>query len=182
MTLQHVHPGGFFWQTSRSDRELRVRDLAAKAGRLAVITKSAEQANEVAERLTLSGLPVLLATDVDRRGAADSFVADGVSSLVATHEYVLEHGPLPAAAAVHTRLVTSLRQYVRRLSSVPAPVHISFVVPEDIQAARAMVPLLSDDAVIDLDADHTLESVLGERPLAEVAAVVNSRRRFLLTR
>ena len=66
MTLEKVHPGGYFWKVARSDRDQLVRRLATRGRRLSVIAHSALEAKQFAERLTLSGLPVLLAVDPSR--------------------------------------------------------------------------------------------------------------------
>lgn len=180
MTLKNVHPGGYFWHVSRSDREGHLLRLVSETGRIVLVTNSAREANDFAERLTLSGVPVLVATDVANENAARSFTEDRVSTLVATQEYVLAHGPLEAPTAVHLRTTPSVRDYSRRIEAVRAPVHVTFVVPEDERRVVSLLSHLEGDSGHGRPDDVEFSDVLDLTNTDEVAMVANARRRFPL--
>lgn len=180
MNLQHVHPGGYFTRIGRGDREPAIRDAAVAVGQLLVITRSDAAAEELGERLALAGMPVIVGIPEDGAAAVAAFVDDGVSTLVASHDYVLDHGPIEAPLVVHSRMATSSRQYSRRLSAAPSPVHVTFVVPEDEHTATSLVVQVSDEAVLDLDGTIVLRDVLSVD--SEPASVSGGRRRFPLVR
>ncbi len=181
MILQPIHQGGFLWKMTRGEREGALLRLAADVGQLILVTRSVSEARSLAERLTLSGLPVRVATGSDQATPASELIDDGVTSLVATHDYILEHGPLNATVAVHTRIPRSPRRYLRRLSAIQSPVHITLVLPEDEKAAMALFPQLAD---IDLAGDNaeSLDSVLDLTRSELPASVGSGRRRFPLVR
>lgn len=180
MTLKNVHPGGYFWHVSRADREGHLLRLVREAGRIVLVTNSVREANDFAERLTLSGVPVLVATDVANQAAARTFENDAVSSLVATHDYVLTNGPVAAPTAVHLRTTPSVRDYTRRIEAVRSPVHVTFVVPEDERRVGSLLSHLEGDSghgcadVVDFD------EVVDLTQASEMAMVASGRRRFPL--
>lgn len=181
MTLQNVHPGGFFWRIARSDRETQLLRFVAEAGKLAVIANTAREANEFAERLTLSGVPVLVATNPANETAVRSFVDDGVSTLVATQEYLLANARVPASMVVHLRTSPSVRDYARRLDAAPSSVHLTFVVPEDERRAMSLLSHLGDtgNGTPDhVDIDHVIDLTTND----DLATMAHARRRFPLHR
>lgn len=180
MTMKNVHPGGYFWHVARSDREGHLLRFVRETGRIVLVTNSPREANDFAERLTLSGVPVLVATDVANEVAAESFATDGVSSLVATHDYVLAHGPLEAPTAVHLRTSPSVRDYSRRIEAVLAPVHVTFVVPEDERRVTSLLSHLMSDSGHGLPDNVEFDQVLDLTNTDEMAIVANARRRFPL--
>jgi len=179
MTLQNVHPGGFFWTLARSERDQVVLRLVTEAKKLAVIAHSAPAAKSFAERLTLSGLPVFLATDSARSEAIEAEVVDGTSTLVTTHDFVLSHGPIRVPLAVHLRAPQSVRVYARRLEAVPASVHITFVAPEDTSRAESLISYLRNDRGHIVDLDVPLDEVidLTDGSSSAPASLSNMRRR-----
>ena len=180
MTLKNVHPGGYFWHVARSEREGHLLRFVREAGRIVLVTNSPREANDFAERLTLSGVPVLVATDVANAGAIEAFSTDDVSSLVATHEYVLAHGPVDAPTAIHLRTSPSVRDYARRVDSVRSPVHVTFVVPEDERRVSSLLSHLVSDSGHG-EPDHVeFAQVLDLTSTEEMAIVANARRRFPL--
>ena len=180
MTLRNVHPGGFFWDISRADRDGILRQLAMEVGRLAVITRSDQEADALAERLTLSGLPVYVATDVSRAATVDTFNSDAVSTLVASHDFVMRHGPVRAPLAVHSRVSSSVREYSRRLEAVQSAVHVTLVTPEDAHKASSLSSFLVKDRGHDEVIDITLSDVIDLTELDGPAATARTRRRFPL--
>lgn len=180
MTLKNVHPGGYFWHVSRSDREGHLRRLVSEAGRIVLVTNSVREANDFAERLTLSGAPVLVATDVANAAAGRTFKSDAVSSLVATHEYVLAHGPVAAPTAVHLRTCPSVRDYTRRIEAVQSPVHVTFVVPEDERRVGSLLSHLQSDSGHGLADSVGFDEVVDLTQANEMAMVASARRRFPL--
>ena len=182
MTLQNVHPGGFFWNVARSERDQIVLRLATEAKRLAVISQSVPEAKSFAERMTLSGLPVLLATDASRSEVVRSDLDDGGKVLIATHDFVLSHGPIRMPLAVHLRAPRSVRAYARRVEAVPAAAHITFVTPEDAAGAESLKAYLRNDRGHDGSVDVDLSEVidLTDSASGSTAAVSSGRRRFPL--
>jgi len=182
MTLQNVHPGGFFWHVARSDREIHLLRFVAEAGKLAVITNTAREAHDFAERLTLSGVPVLVATNPANHGAVRSFVDDGLSTFVATQEYLLANGPAPASMVVHLRTCPSVRDYARRLVAAPSSVHLTFVVPEDERRAMSLLSHLGDDAANGTPDQVGIDHVIDLTSTDDLAVMAHARRRFPLHR
>jgi hypothetical protein len=180
MNLQHVHPGGYFQRVARGQRETVILQAALSVGQLVVIARSDATAREIAERLSLSGMPTIVGQADDRGEAVRSFATDGVSTLVASHDYLADHGPVNAPMVIHSRMATSTRQYGRRLVTAKAPVHLTFVVPEDERSATSLVVQLSDDAVLDLNGELDLTDALMGVDTEEPANVNGSRRRFPL--
>lgn len=180
MGLQRVHPGGFFWTISRAEREPMLLRLAAEAKRLSVIASSTREASGYAERLTLSGVPVLTATDPTRSQSADTFLDDRVSTLVTTDDYIAVHGPIRVPMAVHLRVCPSVRAYARRLDAVPSAVHVTFVLPEDAVRAQALQAYLKNDRGHPDVEDVEFEDVIDLTDTSTPAAMTTGRRRFPL--
>ncbi len=180
MTLQHVHPGGFFWNIERTERENILLRLATEAGRLAIITRTVQEAESLSERLTLSGLPVFLASDMSRSETLETFREDPVSTLVATHDFLISHGPVRVPMAVHSRVSSSVRDYSRRLEAVPSAAHVTLVSPEDAHKATSLRNFLSNDKGHDNVIDVTLQEIVDLTDGAEMAAMSPTRRRFPL--
>lgn len=180
MTLKNVHPGGYFWHVSRAEREGHLLRLVSETGRIVLVTNSVSEANDFAERLTLSGVPVLLATDIANNTAARAFTQDQVSTLVATQEYVLANGPVDAPTAVHLRTSPSVRDYARRIEAVRAPVHVTFVVPEDERRVVSLLSHLEGDSGHGSPDDVEFAEVLDLTNTDEMAMVASARRRFPL--
>jgi hypothetical protein len=181
-TLQNVHPGGFFWRVARSDREVHLLRFVAEAGNVAVITNTAREAHDFAERLTLSGVPVLVATNPANQGAVRSFVDDGLSTFVATQEYLLANGPAPASMVVHLRTCPSVRDYARRLDAAPSSVHLTFVVPEDERRAMSLLSHIGDDAANGTSDQVGIDHVIDLTSTHDLAMMAHARRRFPLHR
>ena len=187
MTLHNVHPGGFFWNLARSERDAVVLRLATEAPKLAVITQSIPEAESFAERMTLSGLPVLLATDSSRSQVARAEVSrpkakSGSNALITTHDFVVSCGPIRVPLAIHLRAPRSVRSYTRRLEAVPAAVHITFVTPEDAAGAASLKAYLRNDRGHQVSEDVDLSEVidLTDSNSPATAAVSGVRRRFPL--
>ena len=180
--LQHVHPGGYFQRIDRAAREAVILQAATSVRQIVVIARTDATARDIGERLALSGMPTIVGQADDRGDAVRSFESDGVSTLVASHDYLTSNGPIEAPLVIHARMATTSRQYTRRLNSTRAPLHLTFVVPEDERAAETLVVQLSDDAVVSLDGDVDLTEVLDEHQHGEPATVAGQRRRFPLVR
>lgn len=180
MTLKNVHPGGYFWHVARGDREGHLLRFVSELGRIILVTNSVSEAQDFAGRLTLSGVPVLLATDVSNDAPARTFSDDGVSTLVATQEYLLAHAPFTAPTAVHLRTSPSVRDYGRRVGAVQAPVHVTFVVPEDERRVVSLLSHLEGDSGHGRPADTEISDVLDLTGTSEMAMVASTRRRFPL--
>lgn len=180
MTLKNVHPGGYFWHVSRSEREGHLLRFVSEVGRIVLVTNSVSEANDFAERLTLSGVPILVATDVSNDAAGRAFSEDKVSTLVATQEYVLAQGPFSAPTAVHLRTSPSVRDYTRRIGAVQAPVHITFVVPEDERRVVSLLSHLEGDGGHGTPGETPIDEVLDLTKTDEMAMVSTARRRFPL--
>lgn len=180
MTMQNIHPGGFLWYVSRAERSAVVLRLASAVNRLGVIVANPTEATAFAERLTLSGVPVLEATDVSRPDISESFRSDSVAALVTTDEYLEAHGPIRSPLAVHLRVPKTIRSYAGRLSSMPAAAHITFTVPEDTHRADALKSYLSNDRGHEALDDIDLREVVDLTNGAAVAEMSMGRRRFPL--
>jgi len=180
MTLQKVHPGGFFWNVARADRDQVVLRLATETKKLAIVAHSEPAAKSFAERLTLSGLPVFCATDSSRSDALADEISHGTITLVTTHDFVMSHGPIRVPLAVHLQAPRSVRVYARRLEAVPAAVHITFVTPDDVARAEALTSYLRNDRGHEQSDEISLGEVidLTESGSTAAASVSTTRRRF----
>ncbi|MFT7473092.1 MAG: hypothetical protein ACI81L_000003 [Verrucomicrobiales bacterium] len=181
-TLQNVHPGGFFWNLERSERATQLVRFASLTKKLVIISNVAREANDYAERLRLSGVPVHVATDPASDAAVEAFRGHDVSALVATHEYVLAQGPTPAPMVVHLRTAASVRDYTRRLDAVPSAVHLSFVVAEDAKRAASLISHFGFDHGHGEPGDVRLDDVIDLTDTNAIATVGHARRRFPLGR
>lgn len=184
MTLENIHPGGYFWKVARSDRDQLVRRLATRGRRLAIVAHSGLEAKGFAERLTLSGLPVLLATDGTRAEVIEAEKDDCTSMIVTTHEFAVDHGPIPVSLAIHLRSASSIRDYSRRIDALPAAVHITFVTPEEESRAATLLSGLAkdrrDDNVIDVTLDDVID--LTDSESEAIASIASPRRRTRASR
>ncbi len=180
--MQQVHPGGFFWTVQRGDRLGHVVSFVAQTERLALIANSVRDAEEYAERLTLSGVPVHLAIDPSSNAPAASFQADPASTLIATHEYVLQQRPISAGMTIHLRTALSVRDYAKRLEALTSAVHLSFVVPEDDKRAKSLRSHFHHDQGHGDAGDATIDQLIDLTGSDAVAMVTSARRRFPLGR
>ena len=183
MTLENLHPGGYFWKVARSDRDQVVRRLSTRRRRIAVIAHSELEAASFAERLTLSGLPVVLAADPSRAELVEGQRESRPCTIVTTSEFAVEHGPVPVSLALHLRAASSLRNYGRRVDAVPAAVHITFVTPEDQSRADALLVGLRkerDDDIIDVMLEEVIYLTDGDSQ--SIASIAVGRRRSRPTR
>lgn len=180
MTLRKVHPGGYFWHVARAEREGHLLRLVSEAGRIVLITNSAREANDFSERLTLSGVPVLVATDVSNVAAVRAFSDDRVSTLVATQDYLIAHGPIEAPTVVHLRTSPSVRDYARRVDAVLAPAHVTFIVPEDERRVVSLLSHLQRDSGHGEPDDVAFDDIVDLTGVHEFAMVAHARRRFPL--
>lgn len=181
MTLRQIHPGGYFWSLPRVDRDATLLRIASVLRKMLVLAPDESSAERLAERLTLSGVPVLLAIEGGRCDALEMYRSDGVSALVTTSSFLHQHGPVSAPIVIHNRLADSVREYSRRVELALSKAHVSFVVSEDEVLASALAAQLAMPPVIDLDPIATFDSILD---LVEGTddAIVPARRRFPLSR
>jgi hypothetical protein len=180
MTLLQVHPGGYFWHVHRAAREAHLLRLVSETGRLVLITNSAREAIDFSERLTLSGVPVLVAIDTTNVAVVDAFNDDQVSTLIATQEYVIANGPIEARLVVHLRTSPSVRDYERRIGAALAPVHVTFIVPEDERRVVSLLSHLKADTGHGEPTDVEFEDVVDLRSADDFAMVAHARRRIRL--
>lgn len=182
MTLQKVHPGGYFWNVARGDRDQLVLRLATEAKQLVVIAHSTAAAKHFAQRLTLSGLPVFVAVDPSRKELVKAELSKRTNTVVTTSEYVLKHGPIEMPLAIHLRAAQTARVYARMVEAVLAKVHITFITAEDLTRAASLVAQLrsggKDGDVPDISLEDVID--LTDGAASENAAVANFRRRFPL--
>jgi hypothetical protein len=181
MNLRRAHPGGFVVSLERVDRDTTLRRIAAAVGRMLVLAPTDASAKRMAERLTLSGVPVLLAVGAGRPDAVEQFVGDGVSSLVTTADYLDEHGQVSAPIVIHTRVAPTAREYGRRVELAPSSVHVTFVVPEDEALADSLLPDLGEPIGVGVDNGDLLAPIL-EQVDASGTVAFSRRRRFPLAR
>lgn len=182
MTLENVHPGGYFWKIARGDRDQMLLRLASASRRLVIVAHSTPEAEKYAERLTLSGLPVLLADGAERNSALEAELENLSGTVVTTQDFAIAQGPIPAAVAVHLRATCSLRSYARRLDAVPAAVHVTFVAPDETSRAQSLLSSLRKERGGAEIIDVTLEEVidLTESQPDALAEITSQRRRFPL--
>lgn len=181
MSFKQVHPGGYFWSLDRIDREKAIRRLATEVPQLVVITRTDVIAHELAQRLGLSGMPVVVGTTGSGSGAMRAFQTDGVSALVASDGYLRQQQPIEASLVVHARIAFSSKDYNRRLAAVVAPVHVSVVVPEDEKPARVLIDHLHDREVIEFNDDEAISTVI-DLTTHRDPAKTRPKRRFPLPR
>lgn len=180
--VQRVHPGGFFWTVQRADRLNHVMSFVAQTRRLAVVASAVNVAEEFAERLTLSGVPIHQATDVNNSLAYDAFKKSDGGTLVTTAEFVIAHGPLPVSMTVHLRASSSVRDYTKRLEALPSSVHLTFIVPEDEKRAKSLRSHFEQDHGHGQANDISLVDLIDLTDSKSVAMVSTARRRFPLGR
>lgn len=156
--------------------------FVAQSPRLALIANSVRDAQEYAERLTLSGVPVHLAIDPTESATAKSFEGDEPSTLIATHDYLMAQGPVSAPMTIHLRTALSVRDYAKRLQASASAVHLSFVVPEDEKRALSLLSHFEHDQGHGGPNDATIDHLIDLTATNEVAMVSNGRRRFPLGR
>ncbi len=181
-TVHRVHPGGFFWNVERAERAAHLVRFAAQTDKLAVVANTAREAVDYAERLTLSGVPVLTAVDVSSPSALSAYHDDSTNVLVTTHEVLLAHGPTTAPMTVHLRSALSVRDYTKRLDAVQSPVHLSFVIPEDQKRAASLLSHFGNDHGHGEPNAVPLGDVIDLTDGNEIAMVSHARRRFPLGR
>ena len=181
MTVQQVHEGGYFWMLDRSERESSILRLATVVPQLVVITRTDAVSCDLGERLLLRGLPVVVGTAETGEMPLRAFRSDGVSTLVASDNYLSQLGHLEAGLVVHARIASSRKDYYRRLADVVSPVHITLVVPEDEKPARRLIHHLDKETVIDLTDDQAID-VLIDLTESTLPASARSKRRFPLAR
>lgn len=172
--IQRAHSGGFFWTVNRGRRIQAILEVASNLTRLVIIAGSESEATDVSQRLTLRGLPVVLAVDGD--GSA-SF-SDATTALVTTAEFAQKHGPIQAPMTIHLRPPFSVRSYVKRLKSSVSAVHVTFVTPEDEQRAGELRSVLSPHLDPSGDSGIELANVIDLTESAVAATVEPPRRRF----
>ncbi len=175
--IQRAHSGGFFWTVTRSRRLQLILDLAARLSKLVVIAGSESEAADVAERLTLRGLPVQLAAAIDARPRVAAGAEDSGVVVITTAEYAAKNGPVEASMTLHLRPPFSARSYIKRLKCVVSPVHITFVTPEDQARAEELRNALSPQATSEapnIDLSTLIDLTTSDAP----AEVDSPRRRF----
>ena len=177
--IQRAHSGGYFWTVNRARRINAILDVASSVQKLVIIAGSQGEARDLSERLTLRGLPTLLAASSGTRHSLATFEAATRSALVTTAEYVQRFGPVGAPITIHLRLPFSARNYVRRLRSSLSAVHLSFVTPEDEPRASTLRSALCPDHDSSADEGVDLEEVIDLTAGQSVAVVEPGRRRFV---
>ena len=175
--IQRAHTGGFFWTVNRSRRIQVILEMAGKLPKLVIIAGSESEAADVAERLTLRGLPVILAASIEgyQRPIGSSDWSGG--ALVTTAEYVSGHGPISSGMTIHLRPPFSVRSYVKRLKGSISPVQLTFVTPEEEVRASQLRAALSphlDAGDQGVELDELLRLTESDNP----AVVDAPRRRF----
>jgi len=181
MTLRHVHPGGYFWALQRTERDATLLRIASARRKMVVLATSDGGAERLAERLTLSGVPVLLGTSRGRSDSLEVYRSDDVSALVTTRGHLEAHAPLAAPIVVHSRVAKSLRDYSRRRELAVSPTHLSLVLPEDEEIAEHLADQLGSPEILDVDGGDALGVMLDHSENSDRATMA-SRRWFPLTR
>lgn len=155
-----------------------ILEVATSLKKLVIIAGSESEAADVSRRLTVRGVPVLLAVKPDDANGASVFESDSTTALVTTAEYAEKNGPLSSPMTIHLRPPFSVRSYVKRLKSSVSAVHVTFVTPEDESRAGTFRTALSantdsfDDDVLEL------RDLLDLTASDGVASVDTGRRRF----
>lgn len=175
--IHRAHSGGFFWTVNRSRRIQAILEMAAKLPKLVIIAGSESEAADISERLTLRGLPVVLAASIE--GYQRSIGPDDWSggALVTTAEYVADRGPISSPMTIHLRPPFSVRSYVKRLKYSISPVQLTFVTPEEEVRAGELRAALSPHLEVEnqgVGLDHLLSRTTSSKP----AVVDSPRRRF----
>ena len=176
--IQRAHHGGFFWSVNRSRRIQAILEVAGRVQKLVVIAGSESEAVDISERLTLRGLPVLLAVGPHAQVGHRSFASGAKSALITTAECAQKNGPVEAPMTIHLRPPISVRSYVKRLKCLVSAVHITFVTPEDERRAGALRSVLSPDLDPAGDEGIELANVLDLTKSSGAARVDAGRRRF----
>lgn len=135
MHLTPHHHGGYLLRVARAERDVAIREIAAKAAKVIVVAESPLAASLLARRLTLRGLPVRQwASPSD--GSVAAFMKDDFGALI-THRQHDETVPWSSSdhptAVIHSGSGPS-RSYQTLLGLLQAPVHITLVDPEDTDA------------------------------------------------
>lgn len=176
--IQRAHRGGFFWTVNRSRRIQAILEVAGRVKKLVIIAGSESEAIDVSERLTLRGLPVVLAVGSAAKGGQRSFDNDSTTALITTADCAQKLGPIESPMTIHLRPPISVRSYVKRLKSSVSAVHVTFVTPEDERRAGALRSVLSPDLDPSGDEGIELSNVLDLTKSSVAAGVEAGRRRF----
>lgn len=176
--IKRAHRGGFFWTVDRSLRMKAILEVASTIPRFVVLAGSESEARDVSQRLTLRGVPVLLASNPDNPRLATSFEQSAATTFVTTADYVVKHGPISSPLTVHLRPPFSVRSYIKRLNCSRSAVHVTFVTPEDEQRADELRSSLSPESGPLAKSEIDLVKVLDLTSSGRVAGVDTPRRRF----
>lgn len=177
--IEQAHPGGFFLSLERSRRIHTILSLASKLKGIVVIAGSDGEAESISERLTLRGVPVLLASSPDAAEAL-SALDSATTALVTTANFIEENGPVQAPLTVHLRPPFSPRSYAKRLRCSLSAVHVTFVTPEDQQRARQLRMALSSNSDQAQVEANDLSDLVDLSKSCEAAVVEQPRRRFTI--
>lgn len=173
--IQRAHTGGFFWAVNRGRRIQAILEVASNLNKLVIIAGSDSEAHEVSKRLTLRGLPVVVAVGDSPRSA---FTSDSTTAIVTTAEFAQKNGPIKAPLTIHLRPPFSVRSYVKRLKNSVSAVHVTFVTPEDAQRAGELRSVLSPGADTADGESIALSKVIDLTDSPVAATVEPPRRRF----
>ncbi len=173
--IQRAHNGGFFWAVNRGRRIQAILEVAGSLKKLVIIAGSESEAFDVSKRLTLRGLPVVLAVDDSHRGAFDP---DATTAIVTTADFAQKNGPIRAPMTIHLRPPFSVRSYVKRLKNSVSAVHVTFVTPEDAQRAGELRSVLSPGVDPAGEEGIALSNVIDLTDSPVAATVEPPRRRF----
>ncbi len=174
-----AHPGGFFWSVDRSRRVQTLLALAAHLKGMVVIAGSVSEATAISERLTLRGVPVVLAASVDRHTVVQDLESGATNALITTADFIEENGPIRAPLTVHLRPPFSPRSYAKRLRSALSAVHVTLVTPEDEQRAGELRSSLATSSQPNGPEAVDLRDLVDLSTSAEPAAIEQPRRRFV---
>ncbi|NNC80644.1 MAG: hypothetical protein HKN94_10890 [Acidimicrobiales bacterium] len=181
MTFTQIHPGGYLWRVERSERDACILQLATDIKKLIVVTRSDVAAQELSERLTLSGMPSVAAVSDDSAFAFHAYASDDLTTLVVSDAALHANAPLASAMVIHAQLAHSPKTYHRRVADASAPVHVSLVVPEDVDIVDLLLPGITEGEVHDLEESVAVDSVVDLTVSANGLATAG-RRRFPLSR
>lgn len=175
--IEQAHPGGFFLSLDRSRRIQAILSLASKLKGIVVIAGSEGEAEVISERLTLRGVPVLLASNPQDAEVISESDSD-TTALVTTARFIEENGPVHAPLTVHLRPPFSPRSYAKRLRCSVSAVHVTFVTPEDQQRAGQLCLALSANSDVDRAAANDLSDLIDLSKSGPAAQVDQPKRRF----
>lgn len=175
MKIREVHRGGWFLHIARVERADRLRDLLVQSARTVVLARDAAELESLRRRLALWGVRV---------ATSDACQAGGPTSerVLLCSGQATPKTAIPSDIVVHYQVAPDLSSYAPRITNYPAPLHLSFVVPEDRGDAQTLERAIAAPSNGSSEVETVTELLEVARVNTKNAALPTPKRRFSLSR